>query len=119
MHRTSYLAGPVWALLVIATPGTVRAQDHAHGAYDHARSAYAGQADRAIEALSPERVRGLLAGGWMGLAKAAELNGLPGPKHVLDLAEPLVLTPDQIVRYGELRGYAPASPSADAVRPGR
>jgi hypothetical protein len=31
----------------------------------------------------------------MGLARAAELNGYPGPRHVLDLAEALALTPEQ------------------------
>jgi len=32
----------------------------------------------------------------MGLAKAAELNGYPGPKHVLELAGPLKLTSAQV-----------------------
>ena len=32
----------------------------------------------------------------MGLALPAELNGYPGPKHVLDLAEALALDPEQI-----------------------
>jgi Spy/CpxP family protein refolding chaperone len=31
----------------------------------------------------------------MGLAKAAELNHYPGPRHVLDLAEPLQLSDEQ------------------------
>jgi Spy/CpxP family protein refolding chaperone len=31
----------------------------------------------------------------MGLAKAAERNGHPGPMHVLELAEELQLTPEQ------------------------
>jgi hypothetical protein len=31
----------------------------------------------------------------MGMAKAAELNGYPGPAHVLSLATQLGLTPDQ------------------------
>ena len=31
----------------------------------------------------------------MGLAKAAELNGYPGPAHVLELAAQLDLTPEQ------------------------
>jgi hypothetical protein len=31
----------------------------------------------------------------MGLAKAAELNGYPGPAHVLELAEELKLTAEQ------------------------
>ena len=36
-----------------------------------------------------------LSGKGMGLAKAAELNGYPGPAHVLELAAQLDLTPEQ------------------------
>jgi Spy/CpxP family protein refolding chaperone len=37
----------------------------------------------------------LRAGKGMGLAQAAELNGYPGPAHVLELAVQLELTPEQ------------------------
>lgn len=60
-----------------------------------ARSAYAGQESRAIKSLSPEDVSSLLSGKGMGLAKAAELNGYPGPAHVLELAAELGLTEQQ------------------------
>jgi Spy/CpxP family protein refolding chaperone len=40
-------------------------------------------------------VAALLKGEGMGFAKAAELNGYPGPRHVLNLAAQLKLTPDQ------------------------
>lgn len=56
---------------------------------------YAGQQNRMIKALSDEDVAGLLKGDGMGFAKAAELNGYPGPKHVLDLGERLSLTTEQ------------------------
>lgn len=56
---------------------------------------YAGQQERAVKALSPEETRDLLEGRGMGLAKAAELNGYPGPLHVLELANELRLTPTQ------------------------
>jgi hypothetical protein len=59
------------------------------------QSPYAGQESREIKALSPQEVSDLLAGKGMGLAKAAELNGYPGPMHVLELAAQLQLTPDQ------------------------
>ena len=55
-------------------------------------SSYAGQEMRAIKSLSPQEVADLLAGRGMGLAKAAELNHYPGPRHVLDLARELDLT---------------------------
>ena len=56
---------------------------------------YAGLQARAIKALSPERVNGLLEGQGLSYALAAELNGLPGPRHVLDLAERLGLNEAQ------------------------
>lgn len=59
-------------------------------------SPYAGQHDRAIKALSTEEISGYLEGKGMGLARAAELNGYPGPRHVQDLAQELKLTPAQI-----------------------
>ena len=37
-------------------------------------------------------------GQGMGLAKAAELNGYPGPAHVLELAAQLDLTPEQEIK---------------------
>src|ERR1051325_7248711 len=56
---------------------------------------YAGQQSRDIKALSEREVDDLLAGRGMGLAKAAELNGYPGPAHVLELAAQLELTSEQ------------------------
>lgn len=56
---------------------------------------YAGQQQRAIKALSPDEVSGLLNGAGMGMAKAAELNHFPGPKHVLELADALQLSAAQ------------------------
>lgn len=58
-------------------------------------SPYAGQQAREIKSLSPQEVGDYLAGKGMGLAKAAELNGYPGPAHVLGLAEKLALTSEQ------------------------
>ena len=53
---------------------------------------YAGQQTRPIKALSAEDIASLLKGEGMGMAKAAELNGYPGPIHVLTLAHDLKLT---------------------------
>jgi hypothetical protein len=60
-----------------------------------APSPYAAQIDEPLKALSAEEQSALLDGQGMGLAKAAELNGYPGPKHVLELAEQLALSDDQ------------------------
>ena len=48
---------------------------------------YAGMQARPIKALSEQQVADLAAGRGMGLALAAELNGYPGPSHVLELAD--------------------------------
>jgi Spy/CpxP family protein refolding chaperone len=56
---------------------------------------YAGQQMREVASLSAEELQAFLDGRGMGLAKAAELNGHPGPMHVLELAEALQLSPDQ------------------------
>jgi hypothetical protein len=53
---------------------------------------YAGQQTRAIKALSDDDIAALRKGEGMGMAKAAELNGYPGPAHVLQLAGQLGLT---------------------------
>jgi Spy/CpxP family protein refolding chaperone len=60
-----------------------------------APSPYVGQEWRDIKALSPQEIADYLAGNGMGLAKAAELNGYPGPAHVLELAVQLELTTEQ------------------------
>ena len=61
-------------------------------------SPYAGQQNRAIKALSPGEIDDLRAGRGMGLARAAELNGFPGPMHVLELGEKLNLSAEQRTR---------------------
>ena len=61
---------------------------------------YAGLETREIKALSQERREGLLAGSGLGYALAAELNGLPGPRHVLDMAAEIALTEEQASAVG-------------------
>ena len=56
---------------------------------------YAGEESREIKAMSQEDVQSTLSGKGMGLAKAAELNGYPGPSHVLTLAIELDLSSEQ------------------------
>jgi Spy/CpxP family protein refolding chaperone len=66
-----------------------------HGGGESTASPYAGLLAREIRALAPEEIASLLAGEGMGFALAAELNGIPGPLHVLELAEELALTSEQ------------------------
>lgn len=56
---------------------------------------YAGMETRPIKALSEQDMTDLRTGRGMGLALAAELNGYPGPRHVLDLADRLGLSSEQ------------------------
>src|SRR5712672_3179788 len=60
-----------------------------------AQSPYAGMQTRPIKALSTQQIDDLKAGRGMGLALAAELNGYPGPAHVLELSDRLALSSAQ------------------------
>ncbi|RED44854.1 hypothetical protein [Aestuariispira insulae] len=63
---------------------------------------YAGHQNRQIKSLSPHEIEGLKSGAGMGLAKAAELNHYPGPRHLLDAPEAMSLTAKQIDSLKEL-----------------
>jgi len=63
-----------------------------------AASPYAGEERRDIKALSAQDVDAYLTGKGMGFAKAAELNGYAGPKHVLEMASELALSEEQRAR---------------------
>jgi Spy/CpxP family protein refolding chaperone len=52
---------------------------------------YAGMQARSVKALSDQQLADVKAGRGMGLALAAELNGYPGPAHVLELNKELSL----------------------------
>jgi len=80
-------------LLLIAFPPTALAQSH---------QPYAGLQTRSIKALSEQQIADLRAGRGMGLALAAELNGYPGPMHVLELADALDLSGEQRAKVKEL-----------------
>lgn len=75
-------------------------------------SPYAGQEAREVKALSQDEVDDLLAGRGMGYAKAAELNGYPGPLHVLELADRLDLSADQRTRTQQIYDVMNASARA-------
>jgi len=67
-----------------------------------AQQPYAGLETRSIKALSDEQIADLRAGRGMGLALAAELNGYPGPMHVLELADSLDLSDQQRANIQDL-----------------
>jgi len=59
-------------------------------------SPYAGQESRPIKSLSHEDIAEPRQGGGWGLAKVAELNGMPGPAHLLELKNEIPLSNDQV-----------------------
>jgi Spy/CpxP family protein refolding chaperone len=60
-----------------------------------APSPYAGQQHGPVRGLSAEEVHALRTGEGRGLARPAELNNYPGPRHVLELADALDLSAEQ------------------------
>jgi len=93
------------AVLVIVSNPAISAETTADPATGHhtpggppagnVRSLYAVLRGTAATGLLPEEVESLVSG--KGMALAAEVNGYPGPRHVLDAAEAgqLLLRPDQ------------------------
>ena len=63
---------------------------------------YAGLEARPVKALSEQQSADLWAGRGMGMALAAELNGYPGPIHVIEHARELGLSHEQRARIDEL-----------------
>lgn len=64
--------------------------------YPHTTSPHAHAQSGEVPSLTPDEVRALRNGDGMGLARAAELNHFPGPKHLLDLRAELKLSHVQI-----------------------
>lgn len=78
------------ALIAVTLPMVAAADAiHVHS------SPYAGEELRDVKALSASDLAELESGGGWGLAKAAELNGTPGPAHVLKMKAELALSVEQ------------------------
>jgi Spy/CpxP family protein refolding chaperone len=77
----------VAAAVLLGGPAALTAQ--------HTHSPYAAGQSAEVKTLTAEEVASIRAGEGMGLAKPAELNAYPGPRHVLDLADSLDLTTAQ------------------------
>src|SRR5882757_7719114 len=86
-----YLQITAFAVVFIAAQGWAMAQQP-----------YAGMQARPVKALSEQQTADLQAGRGTGLALAAELNGYPGPTHVLELKKELALTAEQRDRIEKL-----------------
>jgi hypothetical protein len=91
------------SLVVLPLAAAVAAQ--------HEHPATAGAAT-ATSALTAEAVQQLLNGDGMGLARPAEMNQYPGPKHVLELKQQLGITVEQERKVEQIRQQM-----LDAARP--
>jgi hypothetical protein len=78
--------------LAIATVTVLALGSLAAAQHQQSHTPYSGLQNRAVKALSEQQVSDLRAGRGMSLALAAELNGYPGPLHVLELADQLELS---------------------------
>lgn len=97
---TALLSGPI----LVTAPSAALAQHTAHHppVAPERATPYAGMQGREIKALSPQQAADLREGKGMSLALAAELNGFPGPSHVLELADALGLSAEQRARTQQL-----------------
>ena len=84
------------ATVVLASAAVAQHAGHGqHAGHAQHTSAYADIAVRPIKALSDDQIGDLKAGRGMGLSLPAELNGYPGPRHVMELADQLDLNAAQ------------------------
>ncbi len=85
------------AILLLAVVTSAAAQDHL-------TSPYRQQAETGLRGLGAKEIAELRAGTGMGLARAAELNGYPGPSHLLDAvkAGQFQASPEQVRRVQEI-----------------
>jgi hypothetical protein len=71
---------------------------------------YSGQEQSSIPGLTEAEIAGYREARGMGLARPADINGYPGPLHVLEQADALGLSPDQRVAvqalYDQMRAEA-------------
>jgi hypothetical protein len=58
-------------------------------------SGYVGLQNTEIRGISEEDIAGYRSGAGLGFALPAELNGYPGPRHVLELSDEIALTETQ------------------------
>ncbi len=65
-------------------------------------SAYVSLLDSEIRGLDQDTIEGFLTGKGLGQALPAELNGYPGPRHTIDMAEELELTDEQLAQVQAL-----------------
>ena len=92
-------------LLAVASASVLAQHEHEASPYAHGQSSE-------VSSLTADEVRELRNGEGMGLARAAELNHFPGPKHLLELVAELDLDQAQVERiqaiHKRMKGQAVA-----------
>ncbi|GIT93374.1 hypothetical protein JANAI62_37910 [Jannaschia pagri] len=96
------MATKPYAILLMILPVVAFAQTH-DGSHGSTVSTYAGEETRLIKSLSEQDLVEIAQGGGWGLARAAELNGVPGPTHLLELSEAIGLDEDQLAAVEAIR----------------
>lgn len=94
----------VISISMFAAPVQAQMQGHTGHSLQNAgaQAPYAGQQNRAITSLSADDQKAIANGEGWGLAKPAELNGVPGPAHLLELADKIGLSPEQVEKLQKL-----------------
>ncbi len=90
----------ICAIIVLTVLSATIAHNVKSEERDHSK--YTGQQTREIKSLSAGDIEQLRRGDGWGLAKSAELNGLPGPAHLLELREQILLSPEQVGAIKEI-----------------
>lgn len=85
------------ASLLLAGPCIGQAHAAQQSQHHHSRSEYVGAQSREIKALSVQQQADLAEGKGMGASLTAELNGYPGPGHVLELAFSLGISDPKVL----------------------
>ena len=80
----------LFLILILMPLSTFSAADHSY------KSKYTGEEKREIKSLSETDIEELKNGKGWGLAKAAELNGVPGPAHLLEMKDEIDLSAKQV-----------------------
>jgi hypothetical protein len=115
LHHVARAALALTLTLAGAGPAAAAGPGHGNG-HGHAPSPYAGEEGRAIKSLSEADIAELRRGGGWGLARAAELNGVPGPAHLLELKDEIPLDAGQVAAIAALHARMQAAAIAAGER---
>ena len=111
MKMTTLIATVLFIILMALMP--ITRQVTAQAVATPTPSAYDTLIDSEIKGIDPATIAAYRKGEGAGLALPAELNGYPGPRHVLDLADKLNLTTTQRAQIQAL--YDEMKPQAIAL----